>query len=152
MATVIPMRRPLSPEVRLQQAQRKAAAAEHSAERFWRKSMVPVSIAMCVVIVMAVSALVIGLRTGYLGHDSTMWVLVAALVSMVGLTKIVIANMFFFVLMQDDARLDGVEPPPPPTRILARQTRPLRLPPQSISAARPRQPGRGRRVSSLPAD
>ena len=102
VATVIPLQRR-----RLQ----KGTADKHSAEAFWRNSMVPASIAMGIIIVAAVATLGVGVKTGWLGHDSSRWVLVAALVSVIGLTKIVLANMVFFLLMQDDARLD---PPPAP--------------------------------------
>ena len=107
VATVIPLQRR-----RLQ----KGTADKHSAEAFWRNSMVPASIVMGVIIVAAVATLGVGVKTGWLGHDSSRWVLVAALVSVIGLTKIVIANMFFFLLMRDDARLDPPPAPPPPHR------------------------------------
>ena len=41
----------------------------------------------------AVATLGVGVKTGWLGHDSSKWVLVAALVSVIGLTKIVLANI-----------------------------------------------------------
>lgn len=143
MAIVIPLqrRRPLN-----------TAANRYSAEAFWRKSMVPASIGMGVVIVAAVATLVIGVKTGWLGHDSSNWVLVAALVSVIGLTKIVLANMFFFLLMQDEARLEPPPAPPPPTpgTRIERQTRPLQIPQRAIHSARPRRvPGRRRRSASL---
>ncbi len=124
MAIVIPLqrRRPLNVE-----------ANPYSAEAFWRKSMVPASIGMGVIIVAAVATLGIGVKTGWLGHDSSKWVLVAALVSVIGLTKIVLANMFFFLLMQDEARLD---PPPAPPPISARpRRRPDRRKRTAISSA-----------------
>jgi len=131
VAIVIPLqrRRPLNVE-----------ANPYSAEAFWRKSMVPASIGMGVIIVAAVATLGIGVKTGWLGHDSSKWVLVAALVSVIGLTKIVLANMFFFLLMQDEARLDPPPAPPPPTRgtRIQRQTRPLKQPQRAISPARAR--------------
>jgi hypothetical protein len=132
----------------------KAAANPHSAEAFWRKSMVPASIGMGVIIVAAVATLGIGLKTGWLGHDCSQWVLVAALVSVIGLTKIVLANMFFFLLMQDDARLDPPPAPPPPTpgTRVERQTRPLRIPSRAIAARRRRVPGRRRRAANLSAE
>jgi hypothetical protein len=132
----------------------KATANKHSAEAFWRNSMVPASIAMGIIIVAAVATLGVGVKTGWLGHDSSRWVLVAALVSVIGLTKIVIANMFFFLLMQDDARLDLPPAPPPPTpgTRLNRQTRPLRIPARVISALPPRRAGRRTRVATVPAD
>ena len=76
VAVVIPLqrRRPLN-------------ANPYSAEAFWRKSMVPASIGMGVIIVAAVATLGVGVKTGWLGHDSSKWVLVAALVSVIGLTK-----------------------------------------------------------------
>jgi len=116
--------------------------------------MVPASIGMGVIIVAAVATLVIGVKTGWLGHDSSKWVLVAALVSVIGLTKIVIANMFFFLLMQDDARLDPPPAPPPPTpgTRVERQARPLRMPPRAISTRARRVPGRRRRAANLPAN
>jgi hypothetical protein len=106
VAIVLPLQRRRQPD---------AAANKYSAEAFWRKSMVPASIGMGIIIMTAVTTLVVGLKTGWLGHDSEKWVLVAALVSVIGLTKIVIANMFFFLLMQDEARLDPRLAPPPPT-------------------------------------
>ena len=84
MAIVIPLQRRRGPEV---------AVNKYSSEAFWRKSMVPASIGMGVIIVTAVATLGIGVKMGWLGHDSSQWVLVAALVSVIGLTKIVIANM-----------------------------------------------------------
>jgi len=145
VAIVIPLqrRRPLD-----------AAANKYSAEAFWRKSMVPASIGMGVIIVAAVATLVVGVKTGWLGGDCSKWVLVAALVSVIGLTKIVIANMFFFLLMQDDARLDPPPAPPPPTpgTRVERQTRPLRIAPRAISARPRRVPGPRRRAANLPAD
>lgn len=145
MAIVIPLQR---------RRPSKVAANPHSAEAFWRKSMVPASIGMGVIIVAAVATLGVGLKTGWLGHDSSRWVLVAALVSVIGLTKIVLANMFFFLLMQDDARLDPPPAPPPPTPGIRveRQTRPLRIPSRAISARPRRVPGRRRRAANLPAN
>lgn len=92
--------------------------------------MVPASIGMGVIIVLAVATLWVGLRTGWLGHEWGKWVLVAALVSVIGLTKIVIANMFFYLLMQDEARLDAMPAPVPPTpgTRVERQRRPARTP------------------------
>jgi hypothetical protein len=135
VAIVIPLqrRRPLNVE-----------ANPYSAEAFWRKSMVPASIGMGVIIVAAVATLGIGVKTGWLGHDSSKWVLVAALVSVIGLTKIVLANMFFFLLMQDEARLDPPPAPPPPTSGIPveRQTRALRIKQRAISARPRRRPDR----------
>jgi hypothetical protein len=130
-----------------------APANPYSAEAFWRKSMVPASIGMGVIIVAAVGTLVVGVRMGWLGHDSAKWVLVAALVSVIGLTKIVLANMFFFLLMQDEARLDPRPAPPPPTpgTRVERQTRPLRMPPRAISARSRRRPDRRKRSATLSA-
>ena len=144
MAIVIPLqrRRPLNVEANL-----------YSAEAFWRKSMVPASIGMGVIIVAAVATLGIGVKTGWLGHDSSKWVLVAALVSVIGLTKIVLANMFFFLLMQDEARLDPPPAPPPPTPGIPveRQTRALRIKKRAISARPRRQPDRRKRTAASSA-
>jgi hypothetical protein len=128
-----------------------AAANKYSAETFWRKSMVPASIGMGVIIVTAVATLGIGVKTGWLDHDSSKWVLVAALVSVIGLTKIVIANMFFFLLMQDEARLDPPPAPPPPTpgTRVERQTHPLRIPARAIRARPRRRPDRRKRTATL---
>jgi hypothetical protein len=124
----------------------------HSAEAFWRKSMVPASIGMGVIIVAAVATLWVGVKTGWLGHDSAKWVLVAALVSVIGLTKIVLANMFFFVLMQDEARLDPPPAPPPPTPgIPVEQTRSLRIKQRAISARAQRRPDRRKRTATSAA-
>jgi hypothetical protein len=144
VAIVIPLqrRRPLNVE-----------ANPYSAEAFWRKSMVPASIGMGVIIVAAVATLGIGVKTGWLGHDSSKWVLVAALVSVIGLTKIVLANMFFFLLMQDDARLDPPPAPPPPTPGIPveRQTRSLRIKQRAISARSRRRPDRRKRTATSSA-
>ncbi len=144
MATVISFhrRRPLN-----SRGAPTAADNEHSAEAFWRNSMVPASIAVGVIIVAAVATLAIAVKTGWLGHDYSKWVLTAALVSMIGLTKIVIANMFFFLLMQDDARLEAPPAPMPGIR-LNRRTRPLR----AISARARRRPSRRTRIANLSAD
>jgi hypothetical protein len=142
VAIVIPLqrRRPLN-------------ANPYSAEAFWRKSMVPASIGMGVIIVAAVATLGIGVKTGWLGDDSSKWVLVAALVSVIGLTKIVLANMFFFLLMQDEARLDPPPAPPPPTPGIPveRQTRPLRIRHRAISARPRRRPDRRKRTATSSA-
>jgi hypothetical protein len=132
----------------------KAAANLHSAEAFWRKSMVPASIGMGVIIVASVVTLSVGVKTGWLGHGSSKWILVAALVSVIGLTKIVIANMFFFLLMQDDARLDPPPAPPPPTpgTRIERQTRPLRMASRKTSVRPRRVPGHRRRAAKLSVD
>ncbi len=148
MATVIPLhrRRPTKTA-----AQQKAAAAEQSAERFWRNSMVPASIAMGVIIVLALAALVVVAKTGALGHTSKTWVLVAALVSVIGLTKIIIANMFFFILMQDDARLNELPATPPGPRP-SRQTRLLHMPPRPAPRRPLHETGRRGRLASLHRD
>jgi hypothetical protein len=149
MATVIPLhRRRLTKTLASQKAA--AAAAEHSAERFWRESMVPASILMGVIIVLALAGLIIVVKTDALGHKSAMWVLVAALVSVIGLTKIVIANMFFFLLMQDDARLNQAPAPPGPPA--SRQTRLLRMPPRPVARPMPRGTARRGRLASLRRD
>ncbi|HVB79226.1 MAG TPA: hypothetical protein VNE82_04660 [Candidatus Binataceae bacterium] len=142
MAIVIPLQRRQSPN---------AAVNKYSTEAFWRKSMVPVSIGMGVIIVAAVTTLVVGVKMGWLGHDSANWALVAALVSVIGLTKIVIANMFFFLLMQDEARLDPPPAPPPPEPGIRvkRQTRPLRTAARAISARARRRPDRRERTATL---
>jgi hypothetical protein len=108
---------------------------------------------MGVIIVAAVATLAIGVKTGWLGHDSSKWVLVAALVSVIGLTKIVLANMFFFLLMQDEARLDPPPAPPPPTPGIPveRQTRALRIKKRAISARPRRQPDRRKRIATSSA-
>jgi hypothetical protein len=127
-----------------------APANPYSAEAFWHKSMVPASIGMGVIIVAAVATLGVGVKTGWLGHESAKWVLVAALVSVIGLTKIVLANMFFFLLMQDEARLDPPPAPPPPTPGIPveRQARPLRIRQRTISARRRRRPDRRKRTAT----
>lgn len=144
MAIVIPLqrRRPLNVE-----------ANPYSAEAFWRKSMVPASIGMGVIIVAAVATLGVGVKTGWLGHDSSKWVLVAALVSVIGLTKIVLANMFFFLLMQDEARLDPPPAPPPPTPGIPveRHARSLRIKQRAISARPRRRPDRRKRTATSSA-
>src|SRR5260221_13188430 len=116
--------------------------------------MVPASIAMGLILVAAVATLGVWVKTGWLGDDSSRWLLVAAFVSVIGLTKIVIANMFFFLLMQDDARLEpppALPPPTPGTRV-ARHTGPLRIPASAISARSPRRSGLRTPVSKVSAD
>jgi len=125
-----------------------APANPYSAEAFWHKSMVPASIGMGVIIVAAVATLGVGVKTGWLGHESAKWVLVAALVSVIGLTKIVLANMFFFLLMQDEARLDPPPAPPPPGIPVERQARPLRIRQRTISARPRRRPDRRKRTAT----
>lgn len=111
--------------------------------------MVPASIVMGAIIVLTVGSLFIGLKTGLLSHDAATWVLVAALVSVIGLTKIIVANMFFYIMIQDDARL--AEPPPaPPPQTPIRQTRPLRMAPRAMAGRGPRRPGSPGRIAVLP--
>ncbi len=117
--------------------------------------MVPASIGMGAIIVVAVATLWVGLQTGWLGHEWGKWVLVAALVSVIGLTKIVIANMFFYLLMQDEARLDPMPAPAPPspgTRV-ERRRRPARTPARVLlaRAQRPR-PDRRKRTATSSVD
>ena len=144
MALVIPLQR-----------RRKVEKDRYSSEDFWRNSMVPASIGMSILIVGAVATLVVGLKTGWLQGDSSRWVLVAALVSVIGLTKIVIANMFFFMLAQDESRLDPRIPPPPPdpgTRIERQQPRrrtPMRA---NIEQRRRVFPDQRKRTARMSAD
>lgn len=147
MAIVIPFRRPRPVKAR---GERKTPAANHSAEQFWRKSMVPVSIAMGAVIVLALAALVVGAKTGLLGHNARMWVLVAATVSVIGLTKIVVANMFFYLLTQDDARLD--EPPPVLAARTVAKPRPRRRTLRPVPSRPPNQPEFASRMATLPLE
>jgi hypothetical protein len=133
----------------------KVESDPYSSEAFWRRSMVPASIGMSILIVGAVATLVIGLKTGWLRGDSSNWVLVAALVSVIGLTKIVIANMFFFLLMQDDSRLDPPPAPPPPdpgTRIERQRNR--KHAPARLDPAQKRRvvPDRRKRAARMSAD
>ena len=125
----------------------RAADEEHSAEAFWRNSMVPASIAVGAIIVTAVATLVISVKTGWLGQDYSRLVLMAALVSMIGLTKIVIANMFFFLLMQDDARLEA-----PGARISEIRPKPQARQLRAISARPRRRLTRRGRIAILSAD
>jgi hypothetical protein len=117
--------------------------------------MVPASIGMGAIIVVAVATLWVGLQTGWLGHEWGKWVLVAALVSVIGLTKIVIANMFFYLLMQDEARLDPMPAPAPPTpgTRIERQRRPTRTPARALLArAQHPRPDRRKRTATSSAE
>jgi hypothetical protein len=128
-----------------------AEANRYSAEAFWRKSMVPASIGMGVIIVLAVATLEVGSKMGWLGEDYSKWALVAALVSVIGLAKIVIANMFFYLLMQDDARLDprlAPTPPKPPGIPIERPVRARRIRRRMISARARRRPDRRKRTAT----
>jgi hypothetical protein len=126
----------------------------HSAEAYWRNSMVPVSIGMSVIILAAVATLLVGVKMGWLGHDSSRWVLVGALVSVIGLTKIVLANMFFFLLMQDEARLDPRLAPPPPTPGIPveRHKRLRPTVPRAVPMRSRRRPDRRKRIATSYAD
>ena len=70
-------------------------------------------------------------QTRAFGLSIGVHLLVAALVSIVGLSKIIIANMFFYIMIQDDARLDEEEPAPPPNDG-SRKTVPLRRVPRAM--------------------
>lgn len=109
MATVVPFsrrrapnRRPAGPAA----SEDGARTARWSAEGFWRKSMMPASIGMGVIIVLAMGLLGIGVESGAIGPDAMIWVLIAAMISVVGLSKIIIANIFFLMLIKDDDRVD----------------------------------------------
>ena len=144
MATVIAFRRPLRKE-----AAQKPEPNPHSAEQFWRKSMVPASIIMGTIVVVAVGGLVYAVEYGLMDRPWAMWLLVAALVSIVGLSKIIIANMFFYIMIQDDARLDEEEPASPPNDG-TRKTVPLRKVPRAIpTRRRPRRVGGAKRAAVL---
>ena len=123
-------------------AARRPEQNRYSSEEFLRKSMIPASIAMGVIIVVAVAALIIGERYGLMRRPWGTWVLVTAVVSIAGLTKIIIANIFFYVLIQDDARIAEEEPPPRPPR----KTVPLRKVARAIPTPR-RRPVRSRRAA-----
>ena len=68
--------------------------------------MMPASIGMGVIIVLAMASLVFAVETGAIGPDAMIWVLIAVMISVVGLSKIIIANVFFLMLLKDDDRVD----------------------------------------------
>ncbi len=96
MATLISIER-----IRRQRRADDGAARE---EAVWRNSMLPSAMAMGVIIVLATGALVIGTEKSVFGEESMAWILIAALVSVFALTKIVIANLLFFVLASEKPR------------------------------------------------
>ncbi len=110
MATVVPFSRKRAPNRRPVGSAAASAdgarAARWSAEGFWRKSMMPASIGMGVIIVLAMGLLGLGAETGAIGPDAMIWVLIAVMISVVGLSKIIIANVFFLMLIRDDDRVD----------------------------------------------
>jgi hypothetical protein len=139
VATVIAFRRPFDKDVA-----KKRETNPYSAEQFWRKSMVPASIVMGVIVVAAVGALVFAVEHGRMDQPWAMWVLVAALISIVGLSKIIIANLFFYIMIQDDARVEEEELAPPP-HDGTRKTVPLRRTARAI----PTPPRRRRRADEI---
>lgn len=113
--------------------------------------MVPASIIMGVIVVVSVSGLAYAVEHQLMDRPWAMWLLVAALVSIVGLSKIIIANMFFYIMIQDDARLDEEEERTPPPNDGSRKTVALRRVPRAIPTPRrrPRRVGAGKRVAVL---
>jgi uncharacterized membrane protein len=118
VATVIAFRRPSRKE-----AAQGPEANQRSVEQFWRKSMVSASIVMGVIVVVAVGALVYAVKHGLMTQPWATWVLVGALVSIIGLSKVIVANMFFYIMLQDEARMNEQAPAPPDS---SRKTVPLR--------------------------
>lgn len=85
-------------------------------EAFWRKSMVPVSIAMGIIIMLASGAFCAGVQWGVFSDSSMIWVVVAALVSIFALTKIVVANLLFYALANEQPRYPETNGPQPTHR------------------------------------
>jgi hypothetical protein len=106
-----------------------AVDAELAQTQFWRKSMVRSSIVMGAIVVVALGTLIVGFQRGLFDYDWGMWVLVLALFSVFGLTKVIMANLLFYVLLQEETGVSkSAGPPPDPgLRIKAprRMARPL---------------------------
>lgn len=82
--------------------------------QFWRKSMVSSSIVMGALVLVALATLVFGWRHGLAERDWGIWVMVAALFSVIGLTKVIMANVLFYVLLQEEAPVKSAPAPPYP--------------------------------------
>ncbi|GEM_PF-3204700 len=95
--------------------------AELAEAQFWRKSMVRSSIAMGAVVVIALGTLLLGMQEKLFDDDWGMWVLVIALFSVAGLTKVIMANILFYFLLREEAAVgrSGVSPPDPGLRTKA---------------------------------
>jgi hypothetical protein len=109
MAIVVDFRRPRKG------VPNRPAESELAEILFWRRSMVSWSIAMGAVVVISLATLIFGLRHGLLDHDWGMWVMVGALFSVIGVTKVIMANIMFYILLQEEvsAGRPTLAPPDP---------------------------------------
>ena len=93
-------------------SQRRASDGPAREEACWRNAMLPSAIAMGVVIVVSMGVLFLGAKEEIFSAESMMWLLIAALVSFFALTKIIIANVLFFVLANEKPRIAARGPRP----------------------------------------
>src|SRR5579885_2058651 len=107
MAVVVDFRRPRKGPPN------RRASSELAELQFWHRSMLSWSVVMGAIVVLALATLVFGLRHGLLDHDWGMWVMVAALFSVIGLTKVIMANLLFYVLLREEAAVGAPSSPPP---------------------------------------
>jgi hypothetical protein len=121
MATIIDFGRALR-----RGSHKRLGSDERAVVQFWRDSMVWSSIAMGVIVVLAAGTLFFGLKHGLMDHDWGMWVLVVALFAMAGLTKVIIANIFFYILLQEDMQLGKTGVPPRDPGLRTQATAPVK--------------------------
>lgn len=119
---------------RFRRRRRDSSSAAHE-EDFWRKAMLPSAIVMGVIVAISVGALVIGIKEGIFTSETMIWVLIGALVSVFALTKIVIANVLFFVLANEKPRVAMGRGPRPTYRApIAMRSAGKPRPPRTTSA------------------
>jgi hypothetical protein len=140
MAVVVDFRRPRI------SASGRPANSESAELQFWRRSMVSWSVVMGAIVVLALATLVLGLRHGLLDRDWGMWVMVVALFSVIGLTKVIMANLLFYVLLREEVAVGAPSSPPPDPGLPLRPRKPAR----STIRLRYRRVIRSRRRAALP--
>ncbi len=96
--------------------QRQVSDSTAREDGLWRNAMLPSAIAMGVVVVVSIGALFLGAEEELFSAESMMWLLIAALVSFFALTKIIIANVLFFVLANEKPRAAAARGPRPTYR------------------------------------
>jgi hypothetical protein len=106
MATILNFRH-------LHQATSKPENAELAEVQFWRKSMVRSTIVMAAIVVIGLGTLIFGEQQQLFDDDWGMWVLVITLFSVAGLTKVIMANIFFYFLLKEEAGAGRPGAPPP---------------------------------------
>jgi|GEM_PF-5920354 hypothetical protein len=96
--------------------QRRVSESTAREDNLWRNAMLPSAIGMGIVVAVSIGALFLGAQGDMFSAECMMWLLIAALVSFFALTKIIIANVLFFVLANEKPRTALARGPRPTYR------------------------------------